>query len=62
MAFMFRLEGMRPPADPPTLHKAVPDWHPATRSRWEERRCAWFTVRDEDADQAPLRSEEVGTA
>jgi hypothetical protein len=26
----------------------------ATRSRWEERRCAWFMSEDEDADQAPM--------
>ena len=42
MAFTFKLEHADgTPAEPPTLHTAVPNWHLATRSRWAPTgRCA----------------------
>jgi len=40
-AFVFKVEREDgAPADPPTLEAAVPNWAPATRSRWGETRCS----------------------
>jgi hypothetical protein len=55
MAFQFRLEHEDgPPADPPTLKTAVPDWRFGDTIPLGGRMLRVLAVRDDDADQAPV--------
>jgi hypothetical protein len=53
MAFVYKLEhDDGTPADPPTLHTAVPTWHAGdTIPLGPERALRVIEVRDDDADQ-----------
>ena len=56
MAFLFRLEtrdGL--PAEPPTLHAAVPNWRPGdTIVLGAKRALRVVAMRDEEADAPPV--------
>jgi hypothetical protein len=55
MAFYFRLEHEDgTPADPPTLHTAVPNWRPGDTIPLGHRTLRVVGLRDEDADQPPM--------
>ena len=55
MAFQFRLElEDGTPADPPTLRTAVPTWRADDTIPLGRRTLRVVTVRDDDADQAPV--------
>jgi hypothetical protein len=56
MAFMFKLErDDGPPADPPTLKVAVPNWRSGdTIALGPGRMLRVVRLRDDDADQPPV--------
>jgi hypothetical protein len=55
MAFYFRLEHEDgTPADPPTLHTAVPNWRPGDTIPLGHRTLRVVGLRDEDADQPAM--------
>ena len=52
---LFRLETIDgTPAEPPTLHSAVPNWRPGDTIPFGYKTMRVVGVRDDDADQAPV--------
>ena len=55
MAFLFRLETADgAPAEPPTLHAAVPNWAPGHTIPLGKRTLRVIGMRDEDEAQPPV--------
>jgi hypothetical protein len=55
MAFLFRLETAGgPPAEPPTLTSAVPNWRPGDTIPLGTRTLRVVGVRDDEADEPPV--------
>jgi hypothetical protein len=55
MAFIFRLETADgAPADPPTLHSAVPNWSPGHEIFFGRRTLRVIGARDDDSDRPPV--------
>jgi hypothetical protein len=53
--FFFRLETADgSPAEPPTLHSAVPNWRAGDTIPFGYKTLRVVGVRDDDADQAPV--------
>jgi hypothetical protein len=53
--FLFRLETTDgAPAEPPTLHSAVPNWRAGDTIPFGYKTLRVVGVRDDDADQAPV--------
>jgi hypothetical protein len=53
--FFFRLETADgTPAEPPTLHSAVPNWRAGDSIYFGYKTLRVVGVRDDDADQAPV--------
>jgi hypothetical protein len=52
--FLFKLERIDgTPADPPTLHAAVPNWRAGDTISLGQRSLHVVAVRDDDADRPP---------